>query len=122
MEELNILNEMHKTTSNIRSVRKHFEINIQLNGEMFDIQFRYNNTKKKSEQLSVLKYYFINDEWGYSRKLMTGYLAYINIHTGFMDMKPSHSDNQPIYEGYSLVEYDMFDGTKWNGFFKYPPR
>jgi hypothetical protein len=122
MEELNVLTEMHKPASNIRSVRKHFEINITLLGEMYDIQFRYNTIKKMAEQISVLKYYFINDEWGYSRKLMQGYLAYINIRTGFIDMKLSQADNPSGYEGYALIDYDMFDGAKWTGFFKYPPR
>jgi hypothetical protein len=122
MEELNIITEMRKPASNIRSVRKHFEVNIQLKGEMYDIQFRYNTTKKTTEQMSLLKYYFINDEWGYTRKLMPGYLAYIHLQSGIMEMKLSQSDNPATYAGYALVDYEMFDGATWTGFFKYPPR
>ncbi len=113
---------MHKTTSNIRLVQKHFHVTVQLRSDTYNINFRYNEAKKSTEQLSLLKYTLVNADWGYAPRHLPGYLAYLNVHTGFMDIKESQSDNPTNYEGYLLVDYDMFEGAKWTGFFKHPPR
>jgi hypothetical protein len=94
-------------------------------GNVYDIYFRNSDDYDDyPEQSAVLKYVFINDKLGYLPSLVDNQLLYINSKSGNVELKEHNSNNArpPYYPGFEMVTYDMFDGAKWTGCFKNPPR